>query len=455
MAADISWIKIPLPDDILCLKTAGHFDGARQAIDHMLTGYLPTCMKQRLELEKIRLDLLDGNEYPYSDAAALALLEEHFTDFQAEELPALVAASAADWIYLNGERRFHDHFLRNIIKTRPDYAARLKSQDAVESGALNMKLLDDNVVYMAAHGGRTVRLTIRASLQIKKEFERLGQQVRVHLPLPRAARQNSEIRILETSHPAICIAPEDAPQRTLCFETALRPDEVFSVTYSYINHVDYVCPDPNLVTAEHPDECLEEQAPHILFTPFLEELLAEIKGQETNVLLIARRIYDFITTRVKYSFVREYAGLDNISEYAARNLKGDCGVQALLFITLCRMAGIPARWQSGLYASQLDTGCHDWAEFYVAPYGWLYTDLSFGGSAWREGKTMRHNYYFGNLDIFRMAANCAIQSPLTPPKRHFRADPIDNQRGEVEYEDEGLTYRQFVNSQQTLSMEEL
>ena len=27
---------------------------------------------------------------------------------------------------------------------------------------------------------------------------------------------------------------------------------------------------------------------------------------------------------------------------------GDCGVFALLFITLCRIAGIPARWQSGL-----------------------------------------------------------------------------------------------------------
>ena len=37
--------------------------------------------------------------------------------------------------------------------------------------------------------------------------------------------------------------------------------------------------------------------------------------------------------------MREYFTISNISEYAATNLKGDCGVQAILFITLCRIAG--------------------------------------------------------------------------------------------------------------------
>ena len=74
--------------------------------------------------------------------------------------------------------------------------------------------------------------------------------------------------------------------------------------------------------------------------------------------------------------MREYFTISNISEYAATNLKGDCGVQAILFITLCRIAGIPAKWQSGLYVSTHYTGCHDWAQFYIKPYGWLFADLS-------------------------------------------------------------------------------
>jgi transglutaminase-like putative cysteine protease len=183
---------------------------------------------------------------------------------------------------------------------------------------------------------------------------------------------------------------------------------------------------------------LGEDLPHIRFTPYLRLLLEEILDGETNPLKQARKIYDFITTKVMYSFMREYAALENIAEYAAVNMKGDCGVQAILLITLCRMAGIPARWQSGLAVTKYDTGCHDWAEFYVEPWGWMFTDPSYGGSAWRMGATERWNYYFCNLDIFRMPANSAIMADFTPPKKHFRADPVDNQIGEAEYEDRGI-----------------
>ena len=52
-----------------------------------------------------------------------------------------------------------------------------------------------------------------------------------------------------------------------------------------------------------------------------------------------------------------------IPEYCASRLRGDCGVQALTFITMCRIAGIPARWQSGLYADWRSADSHDWAMF--------------------------------------------------------------------------------------------
>lgn len=129
---------------------------------------------------------------------------------------------------------------------------------------------------------------------------------------------------------------------------------------------------------------LEEVLPHMAFTPYLENLLEEILEDETNPIKQARKIFDFVTTKVNYSFMREYFTIENISEYAAVNLKGDCGVQAILFITLCRMSGIPAKWQSGLYVSSHYTGCHDWAQFYVAPYGWVHADLSFAGGAYRN-----------------------------------------------------------------------
>lgn len=455
MINDISWAKIPLPDDILRLKNAGYLKEAKEAMDDMLSGFLPECMRKRLELEKELMGSLDANEYPYTKQEAEELLSKTFADVRKGELHELIRSFAADWIYINGEICFHKLFLDNIIKTRPDYRARLKSQEEDEAGSLRQKMLDENVSHMKAHGGRKARVVIRASVRINKEAERVGEDVRVHIPIPRKCRQVSDIRILEASPEITVTAPEDAEQRTVCFETKLKPDQEFYVRYSYVNSMDYVEADPEKAAEVQPEFYLGEQAPHILFTPFLKELLEEIREGEENPAVVARKIYDFITTRVKYSFVREYAGLDNISEYAAKNLKGDCGVQAILFITLCRLAGIPARWQSGLHASKVYTGCHDWAEFYVEPYGWLYADPSFGGSAYRMGNMDRWNYYFGNLDIYRMAANGGIQSEFLPPKKYFRADPIDNQRGEVEYEDRGLGFLEFQAEQVTEVMEDL
>lgn len=454
MINDISWVKIPLPDDILRLKNAGCLEAAKAAIGHMLSGYLPECMRKRLELEKEIIGILDDNEYPYKKQEAAELLNRTFSDVMEGELDELVRSSAADWIYINGEIHFHKLFLDNIIKTRPDYRMRLKAREEDDTGILRQKMLNDNVSYMKEHGSRKAKIVIRASIRINKESERVGEMVRVHIPIPRKCRQVKDIQILEASPEITAIAPEDAEQRTLCFETELKPDQEFYVRYSYINSMDYVEVDPKKASAAKLEFYTEEQAPHILFTPFLKEILEEIREGEDNPALVARKIYNFITTRVKYSFVREYAGLDNISEYAAKNLKGDCGVQAILFITLCRMAGIPARWQSGLHASQVYTGCHDWAEFYIEPYGWLYADPSFGGSAYRMGQVERWNYYFGNLDIYRMAANGGIQSDFIPPRKYFRADPIDNQRGEVEYEDRGLSFLEFQAEQVTELIED-
>ncbi len=117
--------------------------------------------------------------------------------------------------------------------------------------------------------------------------------------------------------------------------------------------------------------------------------------------------------------MREYFTILQIPEYAVLNQKGDCGVQALLFITRCRCAGIPARWQSGLFVTPYSQGCHDWAQFYIAPYGWLFADPSFGGSGYRSGNLEKQEHYFGNLDPWRMVANSEFKKALILPRCNF------------------------------------
>ena len=225
------------------------------------------------------------------------------------------------------------------------------------------------------------------------------------------------------------------------------------MVYSLDNTMQYFDLKPENVSTEQPGFYLGEQLPHISFTRYMRALTEEIVGDETNPLLKARRIYDFITTKVNYSFMRSYIALPNIVEYCASRLRGDCGVQALTFITMCRIAGVPARWQSGLYADDNGAGCHDWAMFYIAPYGWLWADPSFGGSAWRAGEEDRWNFYFGNLDPYRVCLTDEFQMPFIPEMIFIRSDPYDNQMGEVECSDRPVSNSQWEGKAEVLSCE--
>lgn len=150
-----------------------------------------------------------------------------------------------------------------------------------------------------------------------------------------------------------------------------------------------------------------------------------------------------------------YLTVTNLPEYFMSGLRGDCGVQAITFITLCRLCGIPAKWQAGLYTKPDDAGHHDWARFYIAPYGWLYADCSFGGSAFRAGDLDRWNFYFGNLEPWRLPMCSDFQQEFNPPRRFIRYDPYDNQGGEIESLTRALDDDEYDTSRRVTLYEEL
>jgi transglutaminase-like putative cysteine protease len=459
MGTGLSYQSVPLPEDLQKLKFSGDLTGAEKLIVSLLAGEIPQALRRRLEIELTILDVLAHDEYPHSLEAAQGIMEKNIRDYHRNELIELRESGRADWIFMNGAVHFQRRFFENLIKTSPEYKKRLISPRIGDTPEKERAMLDGNRGVMKARGGRTAEIRLRSSLWVKKEFERIGRPVRVHLPIPGKGRQVRDFRLIQTTPELSFLAPPEAPQRTVCFDRVLKGGDVFSVEYTYVNRVEYVEPSPAAARAFVPGAAaggfpLGEELPHIRFTPYLGFLLEEILQGETNPLQKARRIYDFITTRVMYAYMREYAALENISEYGAINLKGDCGVQAILFITLCRMAGIPAKWQSGLAVSEYHTGCHDWAEFYVEPWGWMFADPSYGGDAWRRGETEGWNYYFCNLDIYRMPANSAILEDFIPAKKHTRADPVDNQVGELEYDDRGLPPYGFETKQELLSLKD-
>ena len=465
--SDLQYLTVGLPEDIEKLKWYGDFERAEKVINMRLEKDIPEALRKRLNLEKWILKRMPL-EYVYTEEEALKLLQETLEGVTAEEMERLRDEGSAEWIFVRGQVRYKDDFLENLLKTRTELWPRLKDPSRVKGRIEGSRLLDETVRAMKEKGGLAYRMRVRASLRLERQGDRAGACIKVHLPVPVEQGQMRHVRLLGTSMEPVSVAPAEYPQRTVYMEAGSEEGKEFWAEYELENHTRYVSLE-NAGSENEPGASgesgenqkgeaalyLGEQLPHIRFTPYLRALTEQVAGEETNPLRKARRIYDYITAHVMYSFVRQYSTIANLPEYMAAGLKGDCGIYALLFITMCRIAGVPAKWQSGLYATPLDIGCHDWAQFYAEPFGWLYADCSFGGAAYRAGAMERWNFYFGNLDPFRIVLCTRFQHEFQPPKTFLREDPYDNQVGEAEYKDRETEAGEYKTMQQMLEIQEI
>lgn len=452
---ELRYLTVELPEDIRRVKEYGDFAMAQQMIGHRLLKNLPEALRQRLLLEQEILRQLP-EQYPYGWTEAVRLMEETFLDFAEPELHQLVVDGVVEWIYIQGEIRLKDNFIANLIKTREELTFRLKDRTLLERKVENFRLLNQVMQEMKKKEHVRCYFHIRSTVTVHEEAQRLGEKIQVQIPIPVEYSQVRRFRLLNQAPDGWMVAPEQYPQRTVCLETISRPGQTFQVEYEFETEMRYwnseqagkISGKSVGISKEDADFTgfLSEELPHICFTPYMKNLTEEVVGGEVDSLKKVRKIYDFITTNVMYSFVRSYFTISRQVEFAATSLKGDCGIQALLFITMCRIAGIPARWQSGLYATPLEIGCHDWAQFYLEPFGWLYADCSFGGAAYRAGDMERWGFYFGNLDPYRLPAASSYQTEFYFPKKYLRSDPYDNQVGEVEYDSAGLTVHRDYNT---------
>jgi len=284
-----------------------------------------------------------------------------------------------------------------------------------------------------------------------------GEIIRAWLPLPRRYPFQGDFQLLSTSSTPGHVDPELNPIRSLYLEQPAARDQPtrFAAAYAYTTYGVWFDLDPAATRPADPNDPalkgLLAEGPHVVFTPEIRALSRQIVGQETNPCLKARKCYDWLAEHISYSYAVEYSTIRNISEDCLRKGYGDCGQRALLFITLCRLNGIPARWQSGWNTFPGEKTIHDWSEIYLAPYGWVPVDPYMGVYAMRYAASLTpqerrdlRDFYFGGLDQYRMAANCDHNQTLTPPKQSMRSDDVDFQRGELEWGGHNLYFDQYT-----------
>mgnify|MGYP000800562498 CR=1 FL=1 len=174
----------------------------------------------------------------------------------------------------------------------------------------------------------------------------------------------------------------------------------------------------------------------------VEGIGGNLLGGVKNPYLKAKRIFRWVNDNFPWASAREYSTIENIPEYVLDNRHGDCGQVSLLFITLCRISGIPAHFQSGFMMHPRAWNLHDWAEVYFEGVGWVPVDQSFGIPAFARNADEEY-FFLGGIDSWRMIVNTDYGMPLQPEKQYPRSETVDFQRGEVEWEGGNLYFPQW------------
>jgi hypothetical protein len=139
-----------------------------------------------------------------------------------------------------------------------------------------------------------------------------------------------------------------------------------------------------------------------------------VTGNEKNPFIKALAVYNSVVAALTF----DPQQVDPVQALKIR--KGDASTYALLFTSLARAAGIPARPVSGyVVAGEGRAVRHMWAEFYLEQLGWVPVDPALADGL-RIGDLPRSLnppvYYFGNMDSSHIifSRGLSVLKPMDP-----------------------------------------
>jgi len=357
---------------------------------------------------------------------------------------------------IDGEKRYFRNAVPNLkrLLTFEENKNRKNSEFDVAPNSLTaLRLAHTQQVITACNDSNTAalpqQLTFSYTLRVKPNVVPEGETIRCWLPAPREGNsRQSNFKILRTNPDTFTLAPNNYLQRTFYFEKTAQKDRetVFSVAFSIQTKAQYFQLNPGDIKPYNTTSDLyitntAERPPHIVFSPEIHELARQIVGDETNPLKKAEAIYRWISDSIPWASALEYGTIPNIPEYVLKNRHGDCGMHTLLFMTLARSQGIPAKWQSGFMLHPGFENLHDWCEVYFEGIGWVPVDQSFKLQPTTDQKLRK--FYSHGIDAYRLIVNDDYGRKLYPEKKYPRSEPYDFQRGEVEWDGGNLYFDQW------------
>ncbi len=365
-----------------------------------------------------------------------------------EMLAAWEADKSLEAMYIDGQKRYFSRGAANLFRINKEAKERklqLDQSPAVERTDKTLISHLPEVISSLRHTGKTldktVSMKVSYTVALKPDVVPDGEVVRCWLPYPRGDHhRQTDVKLLSVNDSSYIISPDSYAHKTLYMEKTARKGEplTFSIEFSYSSAAEWFNLEEKVISPYNTHGELyktytAERFPHIVFSDSIKAISQRIIGEETDPYQKLKRIFTWIDQTFPWAGAREYSTISDIPAYVLENRHGDCGQVTLLFITLARYNGIPARWQSGFMMHPDGLNLHDWGEYYCEGIGWIPVDQSFGIKDYGDNKNEVKYFFSNGIDAYRWIVNSDYSRPLYPAKVYPRSETVDFQRGELEW----------------------
>jgi hypothetical protein len=356
-----------------------------------------------------------------------------------------------EWRLIDGEKKYFNRAASNLLLVKNFILDRTKRDSliALDKDIIFRKKHTESIIkatYTKGHPVLPVGLKIDYTLTLNSDAVPPGELVRCWLPYPKENNpRQQKITFISSSQPDYIIAPDSAIHRTIYMEARSEKGVplVFKASFSYQSSGQYFdLKNLKIKTYDKTSSIYTkytaEQLPQICFSERIRHLADSITASENHPVEVVRKIYYWFNKNIPWAGAMEYSIMPDIPEYVLNNLKGDCGMQTFLLMSMLRYKGIPVKWQSGWMVPPENKNLHDWCEVYYEGVGWVPIDVSYELQYSDNLKTKE--FYISGIDSYRLIVNDGISGKLYPEKKFLRSEPFDFQRGEVEWKGGNLYF---------------
>jgi Transglutaminase-like superfamily len=391
-------------------------------------------------------------DFPLTEDDVRELLQKRFAEkYNPGDIKKWEAAGWLEYRLINGEKRYFSRAASNLMLLKNFHLERATADSTAAH--------DPELVFRKTHTERIisacgklqapaepVAMEIIYTLIVKPDVVPDGEVIRCWLPYPKENNpRQKDIYLLGVSNENFILSPDSSVHRTIYMENKAEKGKptIFRISYSYRSSGLYFDPSALKILPYNKNAGLyrkytAEHLPQICFTSNIRHLADSITGNEENPFEIVRKIYYWFSNNIPWAGALEYSTIPNIPEYVLANLRGDCGMQTFLFMSMLRYKGVPVKWESGWNMQPDCKNLHDWSEVYFEGIGWVPVDISYGLQYSDNQKTKE--FYISGIDSYRLIVNDGVAGTLYPTKKFLRSEPFDFQRGEVEWKGGNLYF---------------